>query len=443
MQKTLPELQLLVESLGLSDKVIPTGRCNKVLKRDYIQVLGDYYQYEKYGNSIPFGLSFRRKLESPMLAYRYDKLKEEEQRNLFSSDQWGFEEKYDGVRMLFIYDGHGNCWAYSRNISEVNFLPIEYSDKLYHPHYDSLLTDHIKSILKQAETSRSLFSEVNSISEYTRIPLVIDCEVLCSSPDIYDALAHRQIPASTQLEATTSILSMNKEDSLEVQNKYPLIIVPFDIIHYNGEDLFEAPFFQRRELLSDLTKPIENKFLHLSELTFENKQDFLSTIIDRKGEGCIAKHLNSPYLTSTSRNRNYCVKIKRKVSDSIANDTVNIDAFITGFEVGNLGTNRENSVGTLIFSINLFDEEKNEEYIHEIAYISSFSDEDRKSMTTYDEDGNPTLKKEWYNKVYEIDGQDISSKSLRLSHARIIQSRADRDTFTCFMTKSDLLSMVM
>ena len=87
-----------------------------------------------------------------------------------------------------------------------------------------------------------------------------------------------------------------------------------------------------------------------------------------------------------------------------------IDAFITGFKEGTLGTANEGKVGALEFSVYLTDDndnyllnEFNEPVVHHIATISGISDELRNLATVRDANGQVKLNPNFYGKVATVD----------------------------------------
>ena len=98
-------------------------------------------------------------------------------------------------------------------------------------------------------------------------------------------------------------------------------------------------------------------------------------------------------------------------------------------------------VGAIQLSVNL---EKLDGSIqeHMIARISNFPYDLREKMTEV-VNGKPQLKKEFYGQVVEIDGQDISARSKRFTHARIVRWRPDRSSNTCIMTEDFLESLIL
>ena len=88
-------------------------------------------------------------------------------------------------------------------------------------------------------------------------------------------------------------------------------------------------------------------------------------------------------------------------------------------------------------------DENGEPTIHHLATISGFTDELRHLISDKDEFGKVTLKKAFYGKVAEIDGQDISSKNYRFAHAVFKGWRPDRSAESCKFQKVILEKLVL
>jgi len=190
MQRRLADLEKECSDLGLKPKEF-TGRGGKPAKRDYVNALGDFHQQRSFGLSPPWGLSKRREMRSPMLAFLFSSLKEEEQRKVMSSPDWAFEKKIDGVRMTLFWNENGDFEAYSRNTSVENYMPVAYHEKLILP---------------------DLPPELQGRS------IVLDCEIQCTSAHI-ETLASKGIPTETVLQATSALLALNTSESLELQKQ--------------------------------------------------------------------------------------------------------------------------------------------------------------------------------------------------------------------------------
>ena len=81
--------------------------------------------------------------------------------------------------------------------------------------------------------------------------------------------------------------------------------------------------------------------------------------------------------------------------------------------------------------------------IHHIATISGITNELRFAISEIDEFGQVKLKNEIYGKVATIDGQDISSRNKRFSHATFQGWRPDRSAESCKFRESYLNSLIL
>jgi ATP-dependent DNA ligase len=195
-----------------------------------------------------------------------------------------------------------------------------------------------------------------------------------------------------------------------------------------------------------------NDRINLVPSTMTNKHQFYDNIISIGGEGCVAKDLTSTYDMKGKRAGQW-IKLKRTVSQSILAEKLGdtIDAFVTGYKLGNSGTNRENQVSALEFSVYLTDDnndylldETGNPIVHHIATMSGLTDELREILTQSDSlTGKIILNPMFYGKVAEIDGQDISSRNLRFAHAIFKGWRPDRSSDSCKMMKSLLERLIL
>lgn len=423
MIKTLSQLKTECRKTGVWPSVL-TGPGGKEARRDFVKALGDYHMKKKFPDgNVPWHLLLRREMESYQLAFQFTNLKPEEQRAIFADPDWVVEEKEDGVRMGQFLANGAQEGAYSRNVSVEDYLPVDYTDKLVGPVLSKDLT------------------------------IVVDQEVFCSSNDIFYELQSRGLTAETQLDATTALLSMNTKDSLEIQAKFPLVHVVFDLLYYNGKTLYHLPWKTRRAMLEKIFahlpkvsevrgQQITERTFCLSEVVTTDKEAFLEAVLTRGGEGVIAKNINAIYTPTESRGRERFVKIKRTVSGSLGRESDGIDAFISGWELGKPGSGWEGLVGSLTLSVNVMRPDGTE-YVHEIARVSNIPQDLRQKMTIVQHGTAPYLDPEYMGKVIEVEGQDISARAKRMTHARIIKWREDRSQFDCVMTEEELNSLIL
>ena len=413
--------------------------CKAALQQYYIK------KYREEGTLNPF---VERILQfPPMLAAQMKTLKESEIPILWDeNNEWIATEKIDGNRMRYCYNKDYGVEYFSRNLSEGqdgDYLPIRYSNKLTipRPEMEALSAMGIFDFIIDAELV-PYFDTIRSFPNRKKINGVWT--------DVME------VPiADTQLNFTTSVLGALDDLSHRMQETNPMKLMAFDLISFNGEDLTKLPLKDRLNKLKALLTILKNygvgDRIQLVKGTTTEKVKFYQDIVSRGGEGCVLKDLIAPYM-SGKRDKVW-VKAKRSVSGSFleekAGDT--IDAFVIGYKRGNEGTNIENYVGALDFGIYLLDDEGNyimddmgiTPLVHHIATISGLTLEEREQMTEIGPDKLPRLKKEWYNRVAEIDGQDVSSKNLRLSHALLKRWRIDKNASDCDIKKSTLESLIL
>lgn len=402
--------------------------CEKAIQKFYIN------KYKKEGILNPSILDILN-LDSPMLALQSKDKKLDKIRDFLWEDNnnWIFQEKIDGCRCLICYDENFGFDFYSRNLSITDCLPISYKTKLIIP-----------------EINKQFLSDLG-IKNF-----ILDSELVPLNKEINNMSDGSNVVADTQLNLVTSILGSLDDLSHKLQETNPLKFMAFDIIKCNNEWLINKTLKDRYYQLLKIYKCIKqsgfNDRISLVPSTITNKHQFYDNILSVGGEGCVVKDLNSKYDIKGKRAGEW-IKLKRTVSQSLLMEKVGdtIDAFITGFKLGNPGTNRENQVSALEFSVYLTDD--NNEYlydengnpiIHHIATMSGLTDELR-AMATYinPETNEIQLNPRLYGAVAEIDGQDISSKNYRFAHAVYKGWRPDRSADTCKMQKSILERLVL
>jgi ATP-dependent DNA ligase len=167
------------------------------------------------------------------------------------------ELKLDGERFL-LYIGFD---PYSRNA-----LP------------NTILSRH-KSTADQAFTDRS--GNVPHITENLYPSLkgtVLDGEIFLKN-----------------FETTASIMSSTEAEALDKQTSQKLVYYVFDIPVYKGEDIRSKPLSERKKILSEVIKEMNNP--HVKPIT-EYRSDFekaFKEITTKGGEGLIIKDLRSGY----------------------------------------------------------------------------------------------------------------------------------------------------
>lgn len=404
-------LQNQCDQLGIT--VVPAGK--RIMKDDYVKALREWHITKKYGSmdNIPWSMKFMLSIECPQLCKRIKDLKPDQQDLVWNSNEWIAEEKIDGVRMIIVWDATEKKFHfYSRNNSVTDYLPQDYSDTIF--------------------VTAKNFDYPNNF--------VLDSEII-SSNSCLETNTH----CLTQLQSTAALLNLNSEDSKTIQKKYPLKFVVFDCLYDSSsliDEIWEVRHCHAAELCSKL---LESGFCcelnRVVENTADNqyaKREFFDAVISRCGEGLVLKNRNAKYHATSSRTID-CVKVKRSTADALTKD---IDAFVTDYVVGKDDTRNSNMVVGFVFSI-LLKKQDGSVVTHPIAVCSNVSDIIKDDATVISEDGQVKLNPDYYGRVATVQGQNISSRSLRLTHAVIDCWRPDRSADTTeTILESDLRKLV-
>lgn len=433
----LSDLKMHCDALNLN----PTPTRNRVNKetgeryldfqiKDYMKALQDYYVNKRklegtYHKSLDYIMNTLN-MESPMLALQIKNKPKELQDEIWNNqDKWLAEEKIDGCRLNL-------CWfkedksldAYSRNTSDLDFLPKSYGEKLY---------------------------DTVNIDSFSIIPnFVLDGELVLNSKEVDKG--DGSIIADTQLNMVSAILTADYELSKEFQRLNPIKLIVFDILMYDNKDLTNLPLRERKKYLNIIFDKIKDK---INVELVPNSQglttrEFYNQVVSVGGEGLVVKDLDSKYDLKGKRAGEW-IKIKRSVTETMLEakfgDT--LDAFVIGYTRGN-GRN-ENLVGSILFGIYLLDNnnqlilnEDGSPYIHEIAQVGGLEDALRQAISVYIPETNEVkLRADVYGKVAEVTGQDISSKQLRLMHPVLVQWRMDKTPMNCSIRKDFLEKLVL
>ena len=399
------------ELKGIS--ITPSGK--RIMKDDYVKALREWHITKKYGSidNIPWSMKFMLSIECPQLCKRIKDLKSDQQELVWNSHDWIAEEKVDGVRMILLWDATEKKFHfYSRNNSVTDYLPQDYADTIF--------------------VTAKNFDYPNNF--------VLDSEIISSNPCL-ETNTH----CLTQLQSTAALLNLNSEDSKTIQKKYPLKFVVFDCLYDSSsliDEIWEVRHYHAAKLCSKL---LESGFCcelnKVVENTADNqyaKREFFDAVISRYGEGIVLKNRNAKYHATSSRTID-CVKVKRSTADALTKD---IDAFVTDYVVGKDDTRNSNMVVGFVFSI-LLKKQDGSVVTHPIAVCSNVSDIIKDDATVISEDGQVKLNPDYYGRVATVQGQNISARSLRLTHAVIDCWRPDRSADTTeTILESDLRKLV-
>jgi DNA ligase D-like protein (predicted ligase)/DNA ligase D-like protein (predicted 3'-phosphoesterase) len=178
------------------------------------------------------------KLYKPMLA--------RESEASFSSKDWLFEVKWDGVRAVSYIDS-----------------------KL------SIRTRNQKELLNKFPE----LSELNGLAKN----VVLDGEIIVMKdgrPDFQTLLERNQMTLERDIEYTSK--------------KFPATYVVFDILKKDGEELFDLPLVERKKILKDSVK--EGDYVVLSVYVEGDGEAYYGEAISKGLEGVVAKKKQSKYL---------------------------------------------------------------------------------------------------------------------------------------------------
>lgn len=387
----------------------------RIMKDDYVKALREWHITKKYGSidNIPWSMKFMLSIECPQLCKRIKDLKPDQQELVWNSHDWIAEEKIDGVRMIIVWDAAEKKFHfYSRNNSVTDYLPQDYADTIF--------------------VTAKNFDYPNNF--------VLDSEII-SSNSCLETNTH----CLTQLQSTAALLNLNSEDSKTIQKKYPLKFVVFDCL-YDSSSLIDEIWELRHHHAAELcSKLVESGFCcelnKVVENTADNqyaKREFFDAVISRYGEGVVLKNRKAKYHATSSRTID-CVKVKRSTADALTKD---IDAFVTDYVIGKDDTRNSNMVVGFVFSI-LLKKQDGSIVTHPIAICSNVSDIIKDDATVISEDGQVKLNPDYYGRVATVQGQNISARSLRLTHAVIDCWRPDRSADTTeTILESDLRKLV-
>ena len=425
MLLTLAELEGECQVRGL--QVSGTGKGGKLMKDDYIQALQNWSLdgLRAQGLLLPGRAWTSLHLKSPMLAqsqkaFKTDKLFQE----FAGREDVVAEIKQDGVRLLIAFTPGVGFELYSRNRSVSDFLFGSYTDQVYGWQRD--ITGNVLPF-----------------------PFIIDGELISLNPSVNGHIVTENI-----LSAVVAMLGMNPAESYRMQAEagYPLRFMAFDCLMLDGQSIMHEPLKARKKQLHEVITKLHEAAdkLALPQLkwveevsvvkgNYEDKYSFFKQVVDQGGEGLVLKTIDSPYNPVEARGGmgGGWIKMKRTTSLSVGSD---LDAFISGCVPGS--GELEGLVGSLIFSVHLLPSGE----VHELCRVSGLTDEIRRAVTATGVNGEVALNPAWMGRVAAVQGQDVSSRSRSLSHARILRWREGADSKSpaqCVIQESILNDMIL
>lgn len=387
---------------GVSLPEIGTGRNGKVLARDLETALGDYFFKLKYATDPVKGQHCQmRRAVTPMKAYRYDHLKPIEQEEIFKDDnEWVGEEKYNGWRMLITYIPDDGFCFWGGNISDVDFLPVDY-------------TEHILLGSNKRHPREAVFWNL------VFLPYVIDTEAISyDDVETLDGLV-----TNNTLDAIGAILGSGQERAIHLQKTdiAKIYFMCFDVLTFKkGLPDLQENLQMRQNVLAGVLHQFthEAATIGYTRKILIDKKQRLNQLWNQGKEGMIFKNLNSTYVPA-GRHKTHAIKVKRTMSGEIGDD---IDAFISGW----IETPEHTKAGLIGgIKLSVFIEEGGERKQHHIATVTGMPDHVRQQLTM-NPHGIPALNSEYDNKVLVVDGQELSNRNRKLMHARVDWKRGFR-----------------
>jgi len=257
-----------------------------------------------YSPAIPWGLTQRLKIQSPMLCCTFQKLSRRDQNNCLDSPAWIAERKFDGCRVIIAYHPREGFTFFSRNC-------LDYTAKI-------LLNG------RKGSDFVGCFPE----------SFILDGEVFCDTARI-DTTAYRGgrgVITETPLAAVISVLESKTSNSHEIQRQQaPLRLAVFDVLEIEDRSLVTEPLRKRlkarRRIISQLagTGIIEVDSCRRNE----TKREFYTRIIAEGGEGIVLKNLDSPYIATGARPKTGFVKYKPSIDELL---DLEFDSLISSFQ---------------------------------------------------------------------------------------------------------------
>lgn len=196
-----------------------------------------------------------------------------------------FEYKYDGFRVMVSKSENGKIKIFTRRLEEV--------------------TKQFPEIVKYVE---------NNIKGDS---FILDAEAVG-----FDAETKKY----TDFQAISQRIR-RKYGIAEMGKSFPIELVVFDIVYYNGNSLITTPFIERRHLVERITQEKKFKIVLAKQIITDDAkvvEKFYEEALNNNQEGLMGKSLNAPY--KPGARIGYAVKLKPEDKD--------FDLVITGAEWG-------------------------------------------------------------------------------------------------------------
>lgn len=323
----------------------------------------------------------------PQRGIDFRDLREKEVASL-TDGTWGWDFKFDGVRLLGYFLPTGELRLLSSRISK---RTGEYSDKT-----DNF--EHLKMVVPELAGT------------------VLDCEGILDIPE----MASETNVAKGSRNITVSLMNAGSAKSNALQEEHgKLKLMVFDCLKFKGVDLRNRAYVSRRIALIKALGCISTSHIERTELNGPIRE--LAEIERAKEralaaghEGIMLKRMSSLYRAKSVGQRNReMVKLKQEVT---------YDGFITGFKPGERGN--AGLVGALLVSAYRRDGSE-----YEFAAVGNIARHEMEEMSVM-VDGMPQLRRDYYGRVVEIRAQ-YWTKNQRLLHAQLMRWRSDKPKNEC------------
>lgn len=252
------EINDIFNDINIKDNI------NKDLnKAEKCRLIRNHFYNSEYSLLYPDSYKSIIYSDTPMLCLRMKSLENEEQIELWKSDDYIADEKIDGIRCYlafnYAYDKNNGYELFSRENNEATLLP------------KNITNSFIKFNLEKANPFYKTF--------------LLDCELVIND------------------------------------NGYKLYA--FDCICYNGKYITDAEWKFRRYITEHIVESISDNRICVTQYSKTNKIDFYNYIKNNGGEGVVIKKCSSKYSTKGTRSKNNWVKVKGNIYDySIIEDTL-------------------------------------------------------------------------------------------------------------------------
>ncbi|MFH1291234.1 MAG: ATP-dependent DNA ligase [archaeon] len=196
-----------------------------------------------------------------------------------------FEYKYDGFRVMINKEENGKIKIFTRRLEEVtNQFPE--------------IVEYVKNKVKGKS-------------------FILDAEAVG-----FDAKTKKY----TDFQAVSQRIR-RKYNIEEMGDKFPIELVVFDIIYFEGDNLIESPFIKRRKLIKRIVREEKFKIILAKQIVTQDVgevEKFYEEALGENQEGLMGKNLSAPY--KPGARVGYAVKLKPEDND--------FDLVITGAEWG-------------------------------------------------------------------------------------------------------------